>query len=58
MLNSFCWECTGGDAKEIKTCDDVYCPFYRHRRQNMDWQDRKIAKEKAEAAKKALEDKS
>ena len=36
--NDFCQECTANDVKEIKECDDKYCPFYECRRYNLDYQ--------------------
>jgi hypothetical protein len=38
-LNDFCHYCTGNDRKAIWRCKDRYCPFWRDRFANMEWQD-------------------
>jgi hypothetical protein len=40
-MNDFCRECCGGDKEEVKNCDDKNCPFYRDRRTNLDWQNKR-----------------
>lgn len=41
-MNDFCIkDCTGGDIKEIKECDDYYCPFYKFRYFNLEYQNRR-----------------
>lgn len=39
--NDFCLECTGGNRDEIKECTDKNCPFFRNRRSNLPYQERK-----------------
>lgn len=41
-MNIFCLKgCTGGDIKEIKRCNDRYCPFYPFRRANLNYQNKR-----------------
>ena len=40
-MNSFCEYCTGHNKREIKECDDRYCPFHPFRFADMDWQIKK-----------------
>lgn len=40
-MNDFCKFCCGGDKQQVKECGDKFCPFYRDRRANLDYQENK-----------------
>ena len=38
-MNVFCEkDCTGGDIKEVKECEDKWCPFYQFRYMSLEYQ--------------------
>jgi hypothetical protein len=43
MLNDFCLYCVGGykNRQEIFACSDRKCPFYRFRRYNLEYQEKR-----------------